>query len=369
MRTIRTGVPASFAALLAFTVVASAAAWPRVPGQGTDWVESLSEPQWPSVAGQAAVPQGAPQWPALGGEVGRRFPSPWAFEVGARYWYSTGTTKFGFTNNVYPYGSPTSTLDWNSTTGHSGEIFARLDHHPSGLFVKGVAGAGTLRGGEMIDRDYVINQSTFSDTSSQISGDNLRYFTADLGYAVDLPRYGVRLGGFVGYHYWREKMTAYGLTCNGVDIGGPPYFCGPPGAVLFGTDTAVMVYEPTVHALRVGAEARLRVSQRWSVSGEAALIPIAWFENKDSHLLRQGMSDLGPAPNVITRGHAYGGMAEVFVNYEVTANIEASMGVRYWGINAFRGNVAAGPAFAQEDELMNFEMNRFGLLAQIKGKF
>ena len=333
-------------------------------------MNSLTEPQWPAIAGEpAGRSTGGPQWPAVGGDVERRFPSPWAFEIGARYWYSTGTTKFGFTNNVYPFGSPTSTLDWKDTTGHSGEVFARLDHRPTGLFVKGVAGAGTLRGGEIIDRDYVFDQFTFSDTTSQIHGDNLRYFTVDVGYAVDLPRYGVRVGGFVGYHYWREKMTAYGLTCNETDVVWPRYYCGPAGTVRYGDDTAVLAFEPTVHALRIGAEARFRIDRRWSVSGEVALIPIAWFDNNDSHILRQSMADLGPAPNVITSGYGYGGMAEVFVNYEVTPNVEAAVGVRYWGMNAFRGDVTFGPYFDQKDELMNFEMNRFGLLAQIKGKF
>jgi outer membrane protease len=353
-------------ATLALTGTATAAAWPRIAGQGTDWVNSLTEPQWPAIAGEPASRTiDGPQWPTVGGEVERRFPSPWAFEIGARYWYSTGTTKFGFTNNIYPYGSPTSTLDWNSTTGHSGEVFARLDHHTTGLFVKGVAGAGVLRGGEFIDRDYVVNQYTFSDTTSDVNGDHLRYFTADIGYAVELPRYGVRIGGFVGYHYWREKMTANGLVCNADDLG----FCNPPGQLLVPYDTAVLVYEPTWHALRLGVDARYRINRQWSVSGEVALIPFARFENKDSHLLRQGMADLGTAPNIITKGYGYGGMAELFVNYEMTPNLEAALGVRYWGMSAFRGDVTFGPAFNREYELMNFDMNRFGLLAQVKGKF
>lgn len=366
MRKAGVFILATYAALMAFMGAAAAAAWPRIAGQGVDWADSLTEPQWPSITGEPAV--GAldePQWPALTDEVERRFPSPWAFEVGARYWFSTGTTKFGFTNNTYPYGSPTSTLDWNSTTGHSGEVFGRIDHRPTGLFLKAAAGAGVLRGGEFVDRDYVVDQLTFSDTTSEVHGDHLRYFTADIGYAVDLPRHGVRIGGFVGYHYWREKTTAYGLVCNADDHGS----CNPPGQLLYPHDTAVLAYEPTWHALRIGVDARYRINQRWSVSGEVAIIPIAWFENKDSHLLRQSMSDLGPAPNVVTKGHGFGGMGEVFVNYAVTTNIEAALGIRYWGMNAFRGNVTFGPSFDREYELMDFDTSRFGLLAQIKGRF
>ena len=53
-------------------------------------------------------------------------------------------------------------------------------------------------------------------------------------------------------------------------------------------DIAVIAYEPTWHALRIGADARIKINQRWSVSGEAALV-LGWLDNKDSHLLRQDM--------------------------------------------------------------------------------
>ena len=69
-------------------------------------------------------------------------PSPFVFEAGARYWYSSGSMKFGFTNGNPLFGNPTSTLDWHGLTGHSGEVFARLDHMPSGVFVKGMVGGG-----------------------------------------------------------------------------------------------------------------------------------------------------------------------------------------------------------------------------------
>lgn len=370
MRTAHFLVPITVIALLAGNAMAAAAAWPRVPGQGTDWFESLSEPQWPTIAGDAQpAAAGGPKWRAITNEIDRRFPSAYAFEIGARYWYSSGTTKFGFSNGATGFGSPTSALDWNDTKGHSGELFARLDHRPTGLFVKATAGAGILRGGEFVDRDYLMGQFTFSDTTSEVHGDNLRFATVDVGVSYEVPRYGVRLGGFVGYHYWHEKTTAYGLVCNATDYVWNHVTCGPPGMQLYGNDTAVLVYEPTWHALRIGADAQFRINDRWSVSGEAALIPFALLENKDSHLLRQSMSDLGPAPNVISKGYGWGGMAEIFVNYAVTPNIQAGLGLRYWGINAYKGDVTNGPSYDHAYQLDYFDMSRFGLLAQIKGTF
>jgi hypothetical protein len=338
-----------------------AAEWPRIVGQGSDWVRSMSEPQWPNVAAQVANQVAA--------DVERRHPSPFAFEVGSRYWYSTGTVKYGFTNNAWPFGSPTSTLDWNNVQGHSGELFARIDHRPTGLFVKGMAGAGVLRGGEFVDRDYFIYQIKFSDTTSQVDGDTLKYATFDVGMSYELPRHGIRLGGFVGYHYWNEKMSAYGGVCNGTDIVWVGVTCGPPGSQLAPSDLLVLVYQPTWHAFRVGVDGRFRIDQRWSVSGEIALVPIAWIDNKDSHVLRQSPADFGPAPNVISNGYGYGGMAEAFINYAITPNIEAGVGARYWGINAYKGSVNNGPDFNQNMQLDFFNQNRYGVLVHLKGRF
>ena len=96
---------------------------------------------------------------------------------------------------------------------------------------------------------------------------------------------------------------------------------------------AVLRYEPTWHAVRIGADAKVIIGDGWSVSGEFALVPYAYLVNKDSHLLRQDFADLGPAPNVITKStYAFGAEAEVFVNYAVTPNIEIGAGLRYWGL-------------------------------------
>ena len=96
----------------------------------------------PSQAAPIALPDVPPDAMASGARgstfVPEPQPSPFNFEVGTRYWFSGGSIRFGFTNLDPTYGSPTSTLDWRAMTAHSGEVFARLDHKPSGVFVKGV---------------------------------------------------------------------------------------------------------------------------------------------------------------------------------------------------------------------------------------
>ena len=179
----------------------------------------------------------AARWPALPPE---QPPSPFVFEGGARYWFSTGSMKFGFTNGNPFFGDPTSTLDWYGSTGHSAEVFARLDHMPSGVFVKGVVGGGSIVDGHIDDRDFLVTQFKFSDTTSDVSKGSTRFAMFDVGWAYS-PMPGMRLGFFGGYHYWREKVTANGLVCNQGSVLG----CDGLNAVPIGFDTEVLSYEPT----------------------------------------------------------------------------------------------------------------------------
>ena len=122
--------------------------------------------------------------------------------------------------------------------------------------------------------------------------------------------------------------------------------------------------------MRLGVEGKAAITDRWSVTGEVALVPFAAVQNNDSHLLRQTLADLGPAPNVITKTtYAFGLEAELFVNYAVTPNIEVGAGARYWGVGSNYGGVRFGPAFDNGYPLNGFDAQRYGVLAQVKGKF
>ena len=111
------------------------------------------------------------------------------------------------------FGNPTSTLDWRGLSAQSGEVFARLDHIPSGWFVKGMVGGGVVTDGHIDDRDFLVTQFKFSDTTSDVRNGNLSFAMFDVGWAYS-PAAGLRLGFFAGYHYWREKVTANGIVCN-----------------------------------------------------------------------------------------------------------------------------------------------------------
>ncbi len=327
---------------------------PAAAADGLDANASV-DARWP-----ALVPVKAPP-PAY-----VKAPAPaYVIEAGVRYWYSSGNMKFGFANGDPLFGNPTSTLDWYGLAGQTGEAFARLDHIPSGWFVKGMVGGGVVTDGHIDDRDFLVTQFKFSDTSSDVRNGNVSFAMFDVGWAYS-PAADLRIGFFAGYHYWHEKVTANGVACNIASFLGCPF----PNAVPIGFDVAVLAYEPTWHAVRIGTESKYQISERWSVNGEIAVVPYAWMENKDSHLLRQSLADLGPAPNVISKSkYAYGVETELFVNYALTPNIEIGAGVRYWGLASRIGGVRFGPTFAVTDQLSNFDQERYGVLAHVKGRF
>lgn len=296
--------------------------------------------------------------------IEQRFPSAFAFEGGARYWYSIGQNRFAFTNGIYPFGNPTSTLDWDRMNGHSGELFGRIDHQPTRLFVKGLIGGGILKGGDMDDLDFLADQTNFSNTTSAVSGNNLGYAMIDFGYAFEIPSEGIRYGVFVGYHYWHEKMTAYGVTCNADGVNN--FFCGPAGSTQIPISTPVDIFDTTWNALRIGGDAKIRLYDRWTISGEIAFVPYARVTNDDSHLLR---ADLGPVPNIISQGRGIGAEAEAFVRYKVLPHFELGVGARYWGLFTNTGGVEFGPTFSPDFALTKFSTQRYGVLVEAKATF
>jgi hypothetical protein len=352
-----TAVPApTTPAATAAAPVASAVAAPAAPGPFASLLKGADDIVTGSLGNSSA-----PRTPTT---FDQRFQSPFIVELGARYWYSTGQNRFAFANNIFPFGNPTSTLDWDRMQGHSGEGFFRIDHQTTHLYVKGLVGGGILRGGDMDDLDFLVDQINFSNTTSQINGNNLAYGIVDLGYSFDVPSAGVRYGAFVGYHYWRERMTASGVLCNPADLNG---FCGAPGAIVVPFNTSVDIFDTTWNAIRVGGEARYELGERWTLSAELAFVPYAWMTNDDSHLLR---TDLGPSPNIITHGwRGMGAEVEAMINYKVLPHFDVGAGFRYWGIFTNSGTVDFGPTFSPDFALTKFSTQRYGMLLQAKATF
>lgn len=153
------------------------------------------------------------------------------WELGVRYWWSEAQTRYDFTSSrVSPnLGDPTSVLDYDGLGANSLEFMWSVRSETDTVF-RGFIGGGWLNGGSLDDEDYFVGQIKFSDTYSRVDDGNMGYGTIDLAQDFVLAEAGPRIvvGPFVGFNYWQEDLSAYGVRCNRDDAGG--LFCSPCGS-------------------------------------------------------------------------------------------------------------------------------------------
>jgi hypothetical protein len=269
------------------------------------------------------------------------------WELGARYWFSGGTTRWSHNaQGLNPsLGNPTSTLTYEDVRAHSLELHARKSF-PDQWFLRGNAGLGTVTGSRLIDEDFAAGQFKFSESNSPVKGDRLVYASLDVGRDIWVLGQGRHtIGLFVGFHHWSERLDAYGATWP-VNFSGSPQI---PESVL------VISNEATWNSLRLGVSWNTSLAPKTRFSLDAALLPYARLRNQDSHWLR---SDFGPAPNVFIKGRGYGLQLDLELRHGLADNWEAGAGFRYWWIETRNGNVSTITFSAP---LVEFVSERIGL--------
>jgi hypothetical protein len=289
------------------------------------------------------------------------------FEVGLRYWQSTGKTHFSINSSKTnpTLGNPTSRLKYDDMDGYAGEFFwyARND---TDTFAKGFVGGGGLSGGSLDDEDYYAGQVKFSDTFSKLKGSDLIYGTIDVGQHFKLIDRAAKVTAspFIGFNFWQETADAYGVRCNPDDVPPAESNCAPPGRLAVPYSTKVIQNEANWASLRLGGELKLKLWDRLTLTGEAAILPVAYVWNEDSHLLR---ADLGPVPNAEDRGTGWGYQLEASARYDLTEYWSAGAGVRYW-----YAKVDGDSDFVHLDvevPLKEFVSERFGVFGDVSYRF
>lgn len=287
------------------------------------------------------------------------------FEIGARYWQSVGKTRFSINSSKRnpALGNPTSVLKYEDMDGYSGEFFWYA-RNEANTFAKGFIGGGGLSGGSLDDEDYFAGQIKFSDTYSKLKGDDLIYGTIDVGqrFMVIDGASRLSLSPFIGYNYWQETAAGYGARCNSDDVGGA--FCGAPGDVVVPYSIKVIENKAMWSSLRLGGEVKARLWNRLTVMGEAAVLPVAYVMNEDSHFLR---TDLGAVPNIDDGGIGWGYQLEAALRYDFTPGWSAGAGIRYW-----YAEVDGKTDFVHFDvkvPLDDFTSERFGVYGDVSYRF
>lgn len=272
----------------------------------------------------------------------------WNTEVGARLFFSTGRAGAPqplFGDNTFPL---YSRLVFSHLSGVSGETFARADH-VSGIFLKGYLGAGTVKNGRMNDEDFPAGDA-YSNTRSHAAG-NLSYATIDLGYSfIDTPT--GKVGPFVGYNYNAQnykitscKQMAGSLVCV-------------PTSELQGF--LVLSEDDKFDSLRLGLSTQLNLTDKLTLTSDAAYLPLIGFKGTDIHVARQLIG-----PERSSRGS--GAMLESVLDYQFADSWSVGVGGRYWTWNMRSGSV--GFDFLGEGVLANqparFTTERYGAFLQL----
>lgn len=285
----------------------------------------------------------------------------WQVEVGGRYWYSSGRFQkdLGITTNPAQQNVLVSRLTYD-TTGHSGEIFGRIDS-PSRVFVKGFAGGGVLGDGKMHDEDWLArhkNNVPYSNTLSGYVPGRIGYATLDVGYDVlHTDRY--RLGGFVGYHYNRDEKMARGC----IQLAHPYGPCGEPFSASLSTN--VISEDNALHAVRLGVAGQVELAPNLKLSAEAAYLPYVRLTGLDGHLLRTDTPDIW-SPE-FARGR--GVQLEAILSYALTPNFDIGVGGRYWAAWATDDAYTNAFGMACPCSTLPMRLERYGLFVQASYKF
>jgi hypothetical protein len=280
--------------------------------------------------------------------------APLEFEVGTRYWYSSGKSRKTLYDSTGAL--QVSRLTWTGETGNSAEGYFNIKN--AGVFVNSYFGVGMLGSGKLQDEDFPPVIAPYSSTNSDGKTGRLSYASLDLGYYLWDTK-AAKLGGFIGYHFYREKMNAYGCTQTATN----PVVCagGIPGSVL------ALTQENQWYSARVGVAGEVTLAPNLRLSGNAAYLPYVKLKGADTHWLRLGIDFNGPTPET---AHGTGAQLESVLTYNFNQYFSLGIGGRYWRMDAPHGTahfedstLFGGP------QVEKFQANRYGAFVQLGLKY
>lgn len=109
---------------------------------------------------------------------------------------------------------------------------------------------------------------------------------------------------------------------------------------------------------------RAKLWDRLSVRADAAILPVAYLWNEDSHYFR---TDLGPVPNRTDEGTGWGYQLEGELRLDIATNWAIGAAVRYW-----YAETDGDTDFLHRDttvELNEFSSERFGVFGNVTYRF
>jgi opacity protein-like surface antigen len=281
-------------------------------------------------------------------------PAGWSAEIGSRYFFSGGRMHHDLMD-PFEVQHLNSRLIYADSTASALETFFRFENR-DGLFVKGFAGLGHLRGGTLRDEDFP-GMTTYSNTLSKLGRGDIGHGALDLGYDV-IRRGRSSLGAFVGYRVVSRDENAYGCRQTGPDeICGANHVASSPALAR-----GHAISQPeTWRGVALGLDARLQLTERLRLGIDAAYLPYAKYTSADNHWWR---ADINPMDQF---GTGWGAQIEAMLDYAVTDRLSVGIGARYWH---FTTDSASTHFYGiPERSPQVFYSERYGAFAQASYRF
>ena len=271
----------------------------------------------------------------------------WEIEGGGRYFYSWGL----FHKDIGPLQvssvpGPTSVsrLTYNDMQTNSGEFFARIDS-PWNLFVKGFVGGGGTDNGHMNDEDFgilLVHNTVYAPYSNTLANNvtgNITYGVVDVGYDFWRAE-NYKVGGFVGYAYFKQNMNAFGCTpIANVN-------CAPSVPT---SGNPAITESDTWEGLRLGVAGDVMVTDRVKLSGDVAYLPYLSFSGVDHHFF--GNTGLVAEIFPESSNGGQGVQLEAVASYYFTPQFSMGVGGRYWGMWTTNGSLYRSFSSPRLDEI------------------
>jgi Omptin family len=288
-------------------------------------------------------------------------PAFYVGEFGLRFWYGNGSTG----KSLYDPAGTTlvSRLTYDKLSIFGGEAFTRFDFN-NGWFLKGYAGGVGLFEGKLKDEDFPPAIDPYSATLSATNNGSSIYGSIDGGIKIfQGPDFHV--GAFVGYHFMRETVNAYG--CG--EIAANPNVCAGGIPDAFKVITQVNDW----NSIRVGVDAAVAIN-RARFSLDAAYLPFVHVSGADSHWARIDPTDtiVGAFNGSIPEdGTGWGVQLDGLISYQLSDVLSVGIGGRYWhmettrGTSHFEGHVIGVNALPQP---VNWKTDNLGVFLQTSVK-
>jgi len=285
-------------------------------------------------------------------------PATYDGDFSMRFWFGNGKTA----KNLYGTdGSLVSRLTYSNYLITTAEGVARFDFS-NAWFLKGYAGGGGFWGGKLKDEDFPPAIIPYSATQSPQKFGSLAYLSADAGFNV-LRGPDFRVGAFIGYHFLRETLSAFG--CG--QIGNNPQVCGGGVPDVIKVITQVNNW----HSLRVGFDGAVEFGNRLKLSVDAAWVPYVNFTGNDAHWLRIDPFTVGAFNGPLPEdGNGWGYQLDAFLSYRITDMLSVGVGARYWhmemtGNTHFEGHVVG---FLASPQPLHWKVDNVGAIVQATWK-